>query len=270
MLRALSRQGRSSLARVVGLTVLFCATGIWTTGVASASVASSCLARAGVPTGARKGDCGLHSSTGGRDSRSIAHLFSGIPQSGNYLGFAKAPVVLYEFVDLLSPISAIYTRSFLPKLVERYVRRGSLQMNLELLDFLGSAGQSNEAARFAEAAGEQDLLWNFTDEFFAHQGPESSAYATQTFIQGIAAKVPGLNVPVAAAGALAPAAQEQIDHAVQFAERRGIEGVPTVLVGRRGERQRILGLTTVHEYESVIQHLLHPKSNAKGEGSHRS
>jgi protein-disulfide isomerase len=260
MLRALLCRDQYPLARCVALAVILCAAGLWTTDLASAG---SHVVRTGMHANARHIERNLDSEVSGRAPRSVAELFGGIPQSGNHLGFPTAPVVLYEFVDLLSPISAIYTSNFLPKLVERYVRHGALQMNLELLDFLGSAGQSNEAARVAEATGEQDLLWDFTDEFFAHQGPLTSAYATQQFIQAIAAKVPGLNVPAAATAALAPAAQEQIDHAEQFAERRGIEGVPTVLVGRRGGRQRILGLSTVHQYESVIQSLLHPKRHAK-------
>lgn len=259
MPRTPSRWDKFLLPRLACLTVAACASGIWTTGLARASVARPCLASAGVRTIARGGDCALDSAASERDSRSVGRLFDGIRQSRNHLGLPTAPVVLYEFVDLLSPISAIYTSDFLPKLVDRYVRPGALEMNLELLHFLGFGGQSDEAARFAEAAGEQDRLWNFTDEFFAHQGPLTSAYATQAFIQGIAAKVPDLNVLLAASAALAPAAQEQIDHAVRLAESRGLEGVPTVLVGRRGGRLRVLGLSTVHEYESVIQNLLHAR-----------
>jgi protein-disulfide isomerase len=262
MLQASLRRDRYPLARCVGLAVILCATCLWATDLASASVAGSHPVRAGTYVNARHTERNLDSEVSGRPPSSVAQLFGGIPQSGNRLGLPTAPIVLDEFVDLLSPISAIYTSTFLPKLVNRYVSRGVLQMNLELLDFLGSAGQSNEVARFAEATGDQDLLWDFTDEFFAHQGPLASPYATQQFVQAIAAKVPGLNVSAAATAALAPAAQEHIDQAEQFADSRGIEGVPTILIGRRGGRQRILGLSTVHEYETVIQNILHPKRHA--------
>jgi predicted DsbA family dithiol-disulfide isomerase len=131
-------------------------------------------------------------------------------------------------------------------------------MNLELLTFLGTAPQSNEAARFAEAAGEQDLLWNFAREFFLHQGNASSAYATQEFIQSIAAKVPSMDVPAAASSALTRGAEEEFIAAERIAARHHINGVPAVLIRRSDGRGRevILGLGDVREYEAAIRGLM--------------
>jgi predicted DsbA family dithiol-disulfide isomerase len=193
-----------------------------------------------------------------------SHLFDGLAQAGDRLGDPKAPVVFYEFVDLRSPLSATYTRRLLPRLVRRYVRRGVVRMNLELLDFLGPVLQSKAAAGFAEATGEQDRLWNFADEFFLHQGLPSSPYATPQFLQSIAEEVPGLDAAAAARAASTSAVQEELGRASRLAARYRIEGVPTVvLTNRSGGRPVFLGLSSVREFESAIQQLLHAKRRNK-------
>ncbi len=202
-----------------------------------------------------------HASATARKAQAIESIFAGVPQSGIRLGSPSAPIVLYAFVDLLSPISAEYTSRVLPPIVARYVRRGAVRIELELLHFLGAWWQANTLARFAEATGEQGRLWNFAAEFFAHQRSESTPYATQQFIHSIAARVQGLDVPLADTVALEPPAQEELDHAGRLAKAHHIEGVPTVLIERAGRRPAYLGISTFREYEAVIERLLHPRSH---------
>ncbi len=46
----------------------------------------------------------------------------------------------------------------------------------------------------ALAAGKQNLMWNFVELFYHEQGEEDSGYVTESYLQGLAAQVPGLNL----------------------------------------------------------------------------
>ena len=164
-----------------------------------------------------------------------SRIFAGIPQDGITLGSPDAPFVLTEFADLQCPFCAAYARDVLPALVDRYVRTGTLRLELRVLAFLGE--DSIRAGAMAAAAARQDRLWPFTDAFYRSQGAENSGYATDAFLRRIGAQTPGLDVDRAlhdrgdtrmleaaerAAGALA------VSHTPAFYLRRG-DGRPRPL-----------------------------------------
>jgi protein-disulfide isomerase len=158
-------------------------------------------------------------------------MLAGIPQKGIYLGSPTAPVRLVEFADLQCPICREYTLQTLPALVQDYVRSGKVRM--EFRSFIVIGDDSVTAARAAEAAGQQNKLWNFADVFYYNQGAENSGYVTPAFIHRIY-KAAGVDAATADAYAASDASKEPLAVANTMGNRYGVTGTPTILVGKRG------------------------------------
>jgi protein-disulfide isomerase len=115
-----------------------------------------------------------------------------IAQEGIWLGDPDAPATLIEFADLQCPFCAEFANEELPGVIDRYVRDGSLRLELRLLAFLGP--DSVRSRDVAHAAAQQDRIWGFSERFFRNQGPENSGYATDEFLERLARQTPGLDV----------------------------------------------------------------------------
>ncbi len=152
--------------------------------------------------------------------------FKGIPQAGIALGSPKAPVTMVEFADLQCPFCAEYQRAVFPTILKRYVRTGKVRVELRLLRFLGP--DSDRLARVAAAAGAQNRMWQFVELAYQRQGAENSGYATDDFINSLAADA-GLKSVNAGAGAEAAIARNE-----QAAQTLGVNSTPSFLIGRTG------------------------------------
>lgn len=153
-------------------------------------------------------------------------LLEGIPQDGLALGSPDAPVTIVEFADLQCPFCAEYHQNVLPELVRRYVRTGDVRLELRLLRFLGP--DSDRLARAAAAAAAQDRMWQFVGLAFERQGAENSGYATDEFVNSLAA-----DSGVEDADAGAPA-ERLVREGEQLARTGGIESTPSFLIGPTG------------------------------------
>jgi protein-disulfide isomerase len=184
-----------------------------------------------------------------------AAMLAGIPQKGIYLGSPSAPVQLIEFADLQCPICREYTLQALPQLVQDYVRTGKVRMELRTLSFLGP--DSVTAARAAAAAAQQNRLWNFTDVLYYNQGEENSGYVTPSFLHRIE-KAAGVDPAKADAYAATDAANEPLAAANTLANRYGVSGTPTILVGKRGGQLTAVNAdaTDVAGFKSAIDGVL--------------
>ena len=170
-------------------------------------------------------------SAGGSSHKSASpaateSALKGIPQSGIALGSPKAPVTMVEFADLQCPFCGQYHRDVFPTLVKRYIRTGKLRVELHLLRFIGP--DSDRLARVAAAASEQNRMWQFVSLAYQRQGAENSGYATQQFIDRLAADA-GLN-QTSAGGA----ADQQVRQSEQIAKTLGITSTPSFLIGPTG------------------------------------
>jgi protein-disulfide isomerase len=152
--------------------------------------------------------------------------FKGIPQSGIALGSPEAPVTMVEFADLQCPFCAQYQRDVFPTLLNRYIRTGKLRVELHLLRFIGP--DSDRLARVAAAASQQNRMFQFVDLAYARQGAENSGYATQQFIDKLAADA-GLKQTSAGS-----AANQQVSQSEQIAKTLGINSTPSFLIGPTG------------------------------------
>ena len=88
------------------------------------------------------------------------------------------------------------------------------------------------AARWADAAREQDRLWPFLEAFLAGQGPENSGYVTEEFLADVATAA-GVDVGAAAVHAASEDAATALDRATAAARRTGVRGTPTFAIGER-------------------------------------
>ena len=99
---------------------------------------------------------------------SAQRLFGGIPQEGDRLGSADAPVSIQVFNDLQCGNCRDEFLTTIPALVEDYVRPGEANL---LIRHYSIAANPLELGFFgAEAAAEQGYGWQYTYLFFVNQG----------------------------------------------------------------------------------------------------
>jgi protein-disulfide isomerase len=124
----------------------------------------------------------------------VASLLAGIPQREDTLGNPRAPVTLQYFADLQCPFCKRFTLGVLPLLIERYVRDGRLKIEYRSLETATRDPETFKTQQVAAlAAGRQNKMWNFIDLFYHEAGQENSGYVTESYLQGLAQQVPGLN-----------------------------------------------------------------------------
>jgi protein-disulfide isomerase len=162
-----------------------------------------------------------------------AVLLAGIPQQGAVLGNPKAPVTLVEFADLQCPYCAQWSEGAFPEIVENYVRTGKIRLVFGGLSFLGV--DSEEALRFALAAGEQGRLWNAVHLLYANQGSENSGWVTGELLRGTGAAIPGFRTQKALGSMSSPYTEKELAASAALAGRLGVRGTPAFAAGRTGE-----------------------------------
>jgi protein-disulfide isomerase len=178
-------------------------------------------------------------------SAAVGAMFAGIPQKGQVLGRANAPVTLVEFADLKCPICREFSAQALPTLVQQYVRSGRLRIVFEPQTFVGSPpGDSARAASFALAAGKQDRFWQFAELWYANQQDENTAYATGSYIRQIAGGVSGLNATKAFAAQSLPSTTTALNKASTLFDASGFSGTPSFLLGRTGQTPKALNVSS--------------------------
>jgi protein-disulfide isomerase len=163
-------------------------------------------------------------------AKESAAMLAGVPQRGVTLGNPKAPVRVVEFADLQCPFCKDFAVQDLPRIVQDYVRPGKVRMDFRTLAFIGP--DSERSARVAEAAAQQNRLWNVVDLAFWNQGGENSGFATDTFLRNIVGAVPGLDPARVFAGRGSASVDAQLKAADTLATQSGISSTPTFLVGR--------------------------------------
>jgi protein-disulfide isomerase len=190
----------------------------------------------------------------------VGSLLEGVPQHGNVLGQSAAPVTLQYFADLECPVCRSFTASALPSLIQRWVRGGQLK-----IEYRSVETATREPEVFADqqvaalAAGLQDRMWNFVETFYGEQQEEGSGYVTESYLQGIARQVPGLDLRRWASERSDPALSAAVLADAQAANADVLNGTPAFLVGRSGQRLRRLepsSFTEAKPFDEAIKPLL--------------
>jgi Thioredoxin len=192
----------------------------------------------------------------GKIDHEVSALFTGIPQQGETLGKASAPITLEVFIDLKDPDSRTWFLANLPAIVHDEIRTGTIQLQYHAY----KTGTYNPREFVKEqtaalAASTQNKLWNYIDTFYHEQGNEFTAYATNANLALIARQIPGLNLTQWQTDRHTGRREEQTTAEDQTARTTlGLHVTPSFRIGKTGG--------TMHNFSghAIITraHQLHP------------
>ncbi len=187
-----------------------------------------------------------HSAAANQTTAAVNTLVGGIPQSGNTLGNPNAPVTLQYFGDLECPICKEFTLGALPPIIQKWVRTGKVKIEYRSLETATREQETFKTQQVAAlAAGKQNKMWNFLETFYHEQGEEDSGYVTESYLQGLAQQVPGLNLTTWTNDRAEQALVNQVAADAQAANNAGFTGTPSFLIGKTG------GTPSKLEYSSL-------------------
>ena len=166
------------------------------------------------------------------DAASAVSLFKGIPQRGNVLGKANAPVTLVEYIDLQCPICRAFETDVMPTIVPRFVRSGKVQVIARPIAFIGPDSERGRLA--ALAAARQNRFFDFSQLLYDNQGTENTGWLDDDFVRAAFASLPGLNVAAAEKARTQTATADEANRYDTQADADKVRGTPTILVGKTG------------------------------------
>jgi protein-disulfide isomerase len=190
----------------------------------------------------------------------VISLLQGIPQSGVTLGNPNAPVTIQYFGDLECPFCKQFTLGALPPLIKKYVRTGKAKIEYRSMQTATRERETFQTQQVAAlAAGKQNLMWHYLELFYHEQGEEQTGYVTESYLQGLAAQVPGLNLSNWSSARNDPAYANQVISDAQAANQAGFTGTPSFLIGKTGGSLQKLenpSFTSASQFEAAIEKLL--------------
>ena len=187
-----------------------------------------------------------HSAEANTTIAAVNTLIGGIPQSGNTLGNPNAPVTLQYYGDLECPICKEFTLGALPTIIQKWVRSGKVKIEYHSMETATREPEVFNTQQIAAyAAGKQNKAWNFIETFYHEQGEEDSGYVTESYLQGLAQQVPGLNLAQWTSDRWDTALANEIAADKQAANNAGFTGTPSFLIGKTG------GTPSKLEYSSL-------------------
>jgi protein-disulfide isomerase len=166
------------------------------------------------------------------DAAAATSLFKGIPQHGTALGKPTAPVTMVEYIDLQCPVCRAFETDVMPTIVERYVKTGKVRVVARPLGFIGP--DSVRGRRAALAAGQQDRFFDFSQLVYYNQGTENTGWLDSNFVESAFASIPGLDAARAQTASDSAAVTLQSTRLDDQATTDGVQGTPTVFVGKTG------------------------------------
>jgi protein-disulfide isomerase len=201
-----------------------------------------------------------HSAEANSTVAAVKTLIGGIPQSGNTLGDPNAPVTLQYFGDLECPICKEFTLGALPSIIQKWVRTGKVKIEYHSMETATREPEVFDSQQVAAyAAGKQDKAWYFIETFYHEQGEEDSGYVTESYLQGIAQQVPGLDLTTWTGDRSEPALANEVSSDKQAANNAGFTGTPSFLIGKTGgtmSKLEYASLTDPTSFDEAIEKLL--------------
>jgi len=140
----------------------------------------------------------------------VDSLLAGIPESGTTLGNPKAKITITEYGDLECSVCDVFATptsfknpegesgtGWEDQLISKYVRTGKAKLVYKSLE-TASGGNPNANAfeqqqAAAYAAGRQNKAWYYIELMYNEQGQEDTGYVTQSYLEGLAKQIHGLN-----------------------------------------------------------------------------
>ncbi len=170
-----------------------------------------------------------------------------VSNEGLTLGDPAAPVDLYEYCDLESPICRQYAEVVLPKVIRDEVDAGKALVTFRNFMIMGPG--SPAAAAAAIAAGEQGDGWSFVEAFYRGRSKRDAGYATDAFLEATAAAAGVEDLGRWNAARTSQAVGAQAKASTKEAEGLGLIGTPSFAVEGPGTD----GLQVVEGLEKIRQ-----------------
>jgi protein-disulfide isomerase len=185
------------------------------------------------------------------DAGSAVQLFKGIPQHGNVLGKASAPVTMVEYIDLQCPSCRAFETDVMPTIVPRFVKTGEVRVIARPIAFIGPDSVQGRTA--ALAAGRQNRFFDFAQLAYFNQGGENSGWLDDNFIRAAYSSIPGLDVAAAEKARTESAISQETDRFDSQADADHVRETPTVLVGKTGGKLSEVVSPDVSSLTAAIQ-----------------
>jgi protein-disulfide isomerase len=207
----------------------------------------------------------------------VAHidtLLAGIPESGSTLGRPGAPITVTEYGDLECSVCDVLATppsvtnaegesgtGWEDDLINQYVRTGRAKLVYRSLETASSGNPNPNAFELqqaaAGAAGLQDKAWYYIELFYNEQGAEDSGYVTESYLEGLARQIRGLNLSKWMADRNLAKIKNQVssDNAAGISVDGGNAGTPTLVIeGQDGTTVLPPGLPSSYgELEATIK-----------------
>jgi protein-disulfide isomerase len=164
---------------------------------------------------------------GGTEAKST---FAGVPQSGDVLGKATAPLTLTVFEDPQCPFCRQWNIDTLPTVVQNYVRTGRIKIAYRGVVVIGANSLVGLAAIYA--AGQQNKLWQMAEALYERQGDENSGWITVPVVRAAAREI-GLDPAKVVTAMKTAAVTSAIRQSVNEAQSLGINGTPTFAIQKQ-------------------------------------
>jgi protein-disulfide isomerase len=186
-------------------------------------------------------------TTGGTAAKaSVIALLKGIPQSGNTLGKATAPVTITEYGDLVCPVCKDFALGSEKQLISGPIRSGKVKLVYRGLETASQGANNGEYAASqiaARAAGLQQRAWQYIMLWYNQQGDETTSYVTDAYMQGLAQEIPGLNLTRWQSDRNSQTLANLVTADAQAAGAAGYTSTPTLTItGPKGSAQPIVGV----------------------------
>jgi protein-disulfide isomerase len=223
-------------------------------GVVVVAVAVVVVAIAISSGGGKKGGL-AKGATATKTVSQVQSLLNGIPQDGTRLGNPKAPVTLTYYGDLQCPVCQAFTLNGFKQLVSKDVRQGKVQVVYKALETATRDQQTFQLQQVAAlAAGNQQRFWNYVELFYHEQGQEDSGYVNESYLDGLAQQVPGLNTSTWRSDRDSSSLTSQIPADADAASAVGANATPTlVFKGPKGQAQPISGDIPYDSLQKTLQ-----------------
>ena len=105
----------------------------------------------------------------------------------------------------------------------------------------------------ALAAGKQNKFWQFAELFYHEQGDETNAYVTETYLQGLAKQVNGLNLTQWQTDRNDPNLTNQVSSQENTGKQIGVSGTPTLFFKGPKAQTAIQNAATYAQLQAAIK-----------------
>lgn len=188
---------------------------------------------------------GGYSSTSGAIITSPEKITQEIPKGTPFLGNSKAKLTIVEFGDYQCPYCEQFFKESLPVLKSSYIDTGKVKF--VFLDFAFLGQESKDAANAAYCANEQGKFWDYHYELYNNQQGENSGGFNDANLKKFA-----VNLDINSDGfdkcVQANKYKDLIDKEFQLAQKFGVTGTPTLLIGKN----LLKGVSSTANIEQII------------------